>query len=615
MALELILARRRQRRVTQIAFGIAIGIHVLAFAFFKYTPAGKEALAAIIEIKESLLPPPPPPPPPPDLKTKMSAPPPVNMTFTVKAITNAPSIKADFDVGALGLGNDLDAVDITTQAMTFNTNDVTNMVSGAQLPVVNLMQSIGFDIGTVSTDDAKASITGKNRRASGYTAIAILDIPGSEEGSKWTKGELETIADFVSKSTSIKIKLAARAVSFTSPYSSFATWLTEAKKRARGEAKELSSQEQEISGQEILASSMPYVAEGDFEQARIRVRRLATDYLRLKFEARLDVTTQDWVAACSTSTPTLREWEKEYIRDAGRSFADFYGKKSPTGKELNGVYLMLRMFEMSQLPILFCDPRGVLDMPSPENVRMLRTYLQSGGFIYFINTSNFKKERSIVGLITDLINEKLSDPVGEKTLAKLAVEDQEVSGYVFRAPEPAIGHPWIFFPMILPRTTTVSLAIYNKIGNLVYTDTLKNKPPGAYLQKNRHYRWLCTDNQGTPVEPGYYVYQIKADLSVRTGPVGVSKLLKLTNGKHGVFSSFFNISEVPSKVTIKSEELSYGEPGVFGVAFRGRMCILYTEGYQEKDPLGADDPAAKEAALKWMTNVIIYAVSDRGLAR
>jgi hypothetical protein len=65
----------------------------------------------------------------------------------------------------------------------------------------------------------------------------------------------------------------------------------------------------------------------------------------------------------------------------------------------------------------------------------------------------------------------------------------------------------------------------------------------------------------------------------------------------------------------KSDQLSYGEPGVFGVSLRGRLAICYTEGYREKDPLGGEDQSAKEAALKWMTNVVIHALSERSLAR
>jgi len=68
----------------------------------------------------------------------------------------------------------------------------------------------------------------------------------------------------------------------------------------------------------------------------------------------------------------------------------------------------------------------------------------------------------------------------------------------------------------------------------------------------------------------------------------------------------------------KAEDLPYGEMGTFGwYAPKGNMAICYTEGYKEKDwlkNLGTRD-SRQEASLKWVTNVIIYALSEGMLAR
>ncbi len=598
-----------------ISFGASIGFLVVMFVVLRTTGMDKVIGRKILQIAEAIAPPPPPPPPPPDVKSNVKAPPKIDMNFDVKTILNRPTIDASFDLSALSnFSADMEAPDLTMEAMEFSSNDLTNLVSNAQLPVMSLMTNIGFDVGMASTEEKKASVSGTGKRTSGHTALAVLDLPGNEEGSTWTKGELESIADFVSRNTSLKVRLGARAISFLSPYNSYDAWLGESKKRALSEYKELPMLESEMYALEIMANAMPYINDGDYEQAKIRMKRMLTDYLRIKFDARFPIEKTAWADTVEKSMP-LKAFEKDYLKKAEKGFHQFYARKAPSGKELRDVYLMLRMFEMIQLPVLFCEPRGVLDTPLPENMQMLRTYVRNGGFIYFCNTSDFKKARAIVGLITALTQERLSDPVGDKTLAKLAAEDQEVSGYSFRDPEPTIGHPRIFFPMILPRQTNVSFSVYNKFGNVVFADTLKNIGPGAFLQKHRHYRWYCVDNQGNDVESGYYVYQMKADLFVKTGAIRVSLLRKLPNGKHGIFSSYFNISEVPSTKTARSEDLSYGEPGVFGVALRGRLAICFTEGYTEKEPIGGDDPAAQEAALKWMTNVVIHALSERQLAR
>ncbi len=169
--------------------------------------------------------------------------------------------------------------------------------------------------------------------------------------------------------------------------------------------------------------------------------------------------------------------------------------------------------------------------------------------------------------------------------------------------------------MILPRTTDVTLSIYNERGVLVFRDERKQVPQGAYLQRYRHYRWNAVDNEGRPLESGYYIYRIEADLCRKTGPIGISKLRLLPGGKHGIYSARYHISEVPSTVSTKPRELAYGEKGVFGVSIRGRLAVCYAEGYGEKNALVLGDALAQEASLKWITNVVMHALAERSPAR
>ncbi|MBD3316711.1 MAG: hypothetical protein GF344_13060 [Chitinivibrionales bacterium] len=171
--------------------------------------------------------------------------------------------------------------------------------------------------------------------------------------------------------------------------------------------------------------------------------------------------------------------------------------------------------------------------------------------------------------------------------------------------------------MIIPRTTDVQLSIYNRIGNMVFADTLVDVMPGAYLQKNRHYKWYAVDNNGNDVESGIYIYQIRCDLFQKTGQMRVSRLRRLPDGKHPLFSSFYNIDEVPGEGTKKNKELPYGEEGVYGATIKGRLAICYTEGYKEKEPLSKSDSQQddRKAALKWITNVVIHSLAEGSLAR
>lgn len=615
MPLEITESRRKQRRITQISFALSGVFFAILFLVFRYTPVGDIVKDRVVDMIDAIAPPPPPPPPPPDIQKVTKAPPKIDMDFSVKNLATNPDINADFSANLLpDMAADVEGFNLAPQAMTLSETDLSNVVSNMQLATISLGLSIGFNINEATLETKKGAASGFGRRTTGKVALAVLDLPGDEDEYPWNDGELEDIVDFISKNSNLKAELGARAISFIGTWDSFNSWFEDARGRALSEPEELTRQEPEIQGLDLLANAVPYVAEGAHEQFRSRVKKIVTDYLRIRFDARIRPEDGDWVDAIEEVNP-LPDWQKAYIRDAEASFLAMYNRREPTGREIRGIYMLLRLFELMQLPILFCEPRGVLGDVLPENVRLLRTYINHGGFIYFINTGKLNRAYAIRGFITKLTGETLADPVGEKTLAELSANDQSVSGYVFRDPEPIIFHPWTFFPMILPRYTDVYLSIYNKIGNMVFTDTLADMLPGAYLQKYRHYRWHAVDNQGNPVESGYYIYQIESDLLRKTGPMRVSILRKLPNGKHGIFSAFYPISEVPTTQTVKSEELPYGEKGVFGVSLRGRLAICYTEGYKEKGALTSDDVAAEENALKWMTNVVIHALAEGSLAR
>lgn len=503
--------------------------------------------------------------------------------------------------------------DMTKQAMIGTHLELIDLVNGTNAKAEDLVKTL---FGSDDLSPAKYNIHGTGTRISGHTAISILDLPGTSGESPWTAGDLEAIADFVTSNTNLQLRLAARAISFVGSYASFGTWLDDARRRGFAPPHRISSQEPEIDALKALGDAMPFAADGDHERYRVRVRTLTADYLRQRFGARFDPLSDDWVTSIDKGSITpLRDYQKRYLREGQQALQTVWRRRKPTGQEARGLYVMLRQFEMMQLPFLFCEPRGVPTGLHPETLRMLRTYVHNGGFVYFTNTADIDRARAVRGLISTIVDDGETDPEIHELVARLSAQDREVTGYTFRPPEPSVAHPWAFFPMILPRRTDVTLTVYNRRGATVFTQTLEQVPAGAYLQKFDHYRWHAVDNAGNPLESGPYVYRIEADLASKTGPIYVSKLRRLPDGKHGVFSSSFNISEVPTSVRVKADELPYGEQGVFGASIRGRLAICYTEGYREKDALSQADASARDASLQWMTNVVMHAMAERSLAR
>jgi hypothetical protein len=611
MAMQITEGRRRQRRLTYWAIAVTVGLHALLLLWRAQVYSPPDPPPSIGEIPTAA--------PPPELPPEV---------FVRPEGTKPPPMPPGFTPPPLPTTDDVDASDFAPVIYIDMPKDDNSTVELAKRASI-VPPEIEFRQRTRVVDDfvgklfeplspaglgSKVALHGAGNRISGHTAIAVLDLPGTNEEYPWSGGELELIADFVSRNTNLRLELSSRAISFVGSMGSFEAWLRDAGGRGFSSRQTISKKEPEIDALDVLADAVPYAMEGGYERFRQRVRHLASDYLHAKFNARFDPLEENWVEALDKKM-SLRQCEKEYLADGQEALRSIWHSRNPKPERARGLYLMLRTFELLRLPVLLCEPRGVPARLHPEAIRMLRTYVENGGFIYFANTANINRARAIRGLITAIVDDDLRDAEGEATLARMMEHDREVTGYEFRDPEPRIAHPWTFFPMILPRTTDVTLSIYNRHGVLVYRDERKRIPPGAYLQKYRHYRWNAVDNEGRLLESGYYIYRIEADLCRKTGAVGISKLRLLPSGKHDIYSARYNISEVPSTVSAKARDLAYGERGVFGVSLGGRLAICYAEGYGEKSALVLGDALAREASLKWMTNVVMHALAERSLSR
>ncbi len=620
MNLQLTDKKKKQRKVTTMAILITVGFHLMVYLVLRVTGTDKVVMDQVLKMASAMTAPPPPPPPPPPPRANIQAPPKMDMAFKVNQVNMRPTVDAGFDATSLkGFSSGEAGFDLSSNAMAGLGSDAMGTVNAtAQLAPMSLAMNMGFDISIQSDDGKRGSVVGSGKRLAGKEVLTFLDLPGSnsqEEGALWKTGELDNISDYISKNTGLKLELGSRSISFMSTYKSFDTWLKKSRERAMSTIKELSVLEPEIDGLNILGSAVPYADAKLYEQFKSRVKKTMTEYLKARYGAMISIENGNWVADVTKVRPPLG-WQAEFLAEAEKAFLALYSKNQPDGSELRGLYMLLRMSEIMQLRIILCEPNGVPDNISIENMRFLRTYLANGGFIYFINTASLNNCNGVRGFIRSLTQESISDPQGDLLLAKLRAADRPVNGYNFAVPDPQIFHPWTFLAMTIPQTTNVSVTIYNKLQNVVFADTLKKLSQGLHTQKSKGYKWRAVDNDGNDVEPGYYICQISADLCQKTMPLVVSRLTKLSN-KHPLFSAYYPITDVPTSLPLNPSDLPYGEMGVYGYSVKGRMTMCYTEGYMEKEKLkttGTKDDQ-QIAALKWVTNVIFYALSEASLAR
>jgi hypothetical protein len=211
--------------------------------------------------------------------------------------------------------------------------------------------------------------------------------------------------------------------------------------------------------------------------------------------------------------------------------------------------------------------------------------------------------------------ENLSDKEQE-TSRNLARDDRNVQGFVLGEPFPVFAHPQVFIPITVPLDAPADIRIFNRLGILVKLFSWDKTNPmkaGAYVKKEQALAWNCDNNQGEPVESGNYFIQMQSGLYQKTQLARVSKL-RMLDEKHPVMSVVHSFRNVPI-CTIESgskywESRPYGN-AAFGYYYKGRMCILYTEGAGVVAGLGdLSNTVSREMASKFLNNVIAFCLSD-----
>jgi hypothetical protein len=222
--------------------------------------------------------------------------------------------------------------------------------------------------------------------------------------------------------------------------------------------------------------------------------------------------------------------------------------------------------------------------------------------------------RGFISQLLDDRRKKTLDETETKTLAKLAAEDRQVTGYVLGDFFPEVlNHPEIYIPILIPRRTDVNIRIYNRMGIPVKVFEKKGVDAGNYNLKETAIMWDCTNNQNEPVESGLYFYQMEAGIFKKTKPMFVSQLRRL-DAAHPLFSVVHRFNGVPI-CNIENSRPAWVPrvmgPSAFGYYLGSRMVMLYTEGVGIVGSFGEKTNATmKDRSCKWLNNVIAYCLQD-----
>ena len=459
-------------------------------------------------------------------------------------------------------------------------------------------------------------VCGNGRRTKGRVDLSVLELPCQPQDNPWHSDELRKIEEFISATTDLKASHQRPIISCAGICRDFDTWIRQANKRGYAPARPLAGPELECNALDLLADAAACLVdkkEGDYLE---RVKQICADYLRLKFGVPAIPRDTAWSLAVARRFETPL-WEKQYLDDAESSFKTAAGAARPSAIDLRGIWRCLRGMQIMERPLLLCEASGLPLEIGDDNMRMLRTYVNNGGFIYFANAADYGISQGVRNVIATIIQERLDDSAGTRLYNRLSREDRRVSGFVFDKPQPTIFHPWTFFPMVLPQPADVEITILNRGGAVVFADTLRHLPDGAYVQRRNGYRWNAVDNFNNDVPSGYYIYRAEAGLCRTTWPIRVSLLRYLKPGRHPIFSAAFPLSDIPSMHQSQPDDLPYMQRGVFGAFINGRLSICYTEGYGEL--LILRDQQVKDlrhdAILRWMANIVVTALDKGSLAR
>jgi hypothetical protein len=246
-----------------------------------------------------------------------------------------------------------------------------------------------------------------------------------------------------------------------------------------------------------------------------------------------------------------------------------------------------------------------------DMLEVLRTYLHNGGFLWMDDGTTGEGDIQWMEnrmFIQKLIGRKETDEMTKQVFKRLSQDDKDVPGYNLIGNEPEPFHPWTYIYFNLPEQSRVYIRIFNKLGIPVRDFDLGELLSGAYADKKTGLKWDCKDQKGEDVGSGSYFFQMEAGLFKKTKQFTVSDL-RMLDKSHPLYSSFYRMDKVPIGYTPIGPR-PYGNE-TFGYFIGDHLAIVYNEGNEViAGTADTKDAAQKEACSKWMTNIIVFAVTQ-----
>jgi hypothetical protein len=306
---------------------------------------------------------------------------------------------------------------------------------------------------------------------------------------------------------------------------------------------------------------------------------------------------------------SVEPWRFEGIKEILTSLEKFaLIKQYLNGSELRPLWLFAKKAELLECPLIyFRGGAGIADL-NEEMLDVLRIYINNGGFIYIDDesgASNWMENRTFIHKLSGQIE---MDEVAKQQLKRLTQDDKLVPGFELVGNEPEPFHPYTYINFTIPEQSHVRLRVFNKLGLLIREYDLGELNSGSYNDRKMAPKWDCKNQKGEDVGSGIYFIQMEAGIFKKTKYFTVDKLRYLDN-THPLFSAFERFDKVPMGYQ-PIHDRPYGN-AAFGFFVGEHLAIFYNEG--NIVTAGQDDSrdaARKEATGKWLTNVIVYALTQ-----
>lgn len=608
------LIQRDNKKVKRIAILAAVGVNVILFWIAWITGVIPPELKEFISTGKIGAPTAPPPPPPPPTKIVDVKPPPaVKPAFDPGKMSVKANIKVEMNDDMFQLKDfDMGEVDFSEMAEDF---DDFNMGATEQrnsaFEVQSLMTDLIGDISTPEDRQSKFSIQGSGKRTRGRFSWSNARYPSNSWNTFVSTGGVNNFFKYVNDNLSIKIDGNAKTINLEM---SFLNWLKQAKETITTKQniemlpEDALLQELKRSVYELTKPDMNAlpnylaVVEGAFDS-------YFNEKYAIPFKDRpLSEVIKDFK---KEGKPSWFLADIEAVFDILQKIGNAENKQDVDGTELRKAWMFAKKCEILEAPLLYFRGAPGINATNNDMISILKVYIRNGGFIYIDDASTLPPSNAndeTRAFIQRLTGKKNMDEVAKKVFEQLSSNDRKVSGYELLGTQPESFHPFGYIQFILPELTPVSIRIYNKVGYLVREYELGELPAGTYNDRKSAPKWDCKDQKGNDIASGTYFIQIQAGIFMKTQVTTVSHL-RMLDSKHPIYSAVYNFDNVPIGY-LPLKPRPYGN-ATFGYNIADHLAIVFNEGNSTTDGCSTGrDPATLTAASKWISNIVVFALTQ-----